>query len=126
MIFLHTVKFLHLEERADFEKLTDHDLYTKGLFPPEIFLQMFFIEAPVKRTDFDWDRGKAIAEQNLACLIVCLGDIYEFFNEQEEGEDGEWENDTEPRLRVGRNEPCPCGKKKEDGSPLKYKRCHGA
>ena len=26
---------------------------------------------------------------------------------------------------VGRNEPCPCGAKKEDGSPVKYKHCHG-
>ncbi len=27
--------------------------------------------------------------------------------------------------KVGRNEPCPCGAKKEDGNPLKYKNCHG-
>lgn len=26
---------------------------------------------------------------------------------------------------VGRNEPCPCGAKKEDGTPVKYKHCHG-
>jgi preprotein translocase subunit SecA len=25
----------------------------------------------------------------------------------------------------GRNDPCPCGAKKEDGSPVKYKHCHG-
>ncbi|EKD46446.1 MAG: SecA protein, partial [uncultured bacterium] len=24
---------------------------------------------------------------------------------------------------IGRNEPCPCGKKKEDGTPAKYKNC---
>lgn len=27
--------------------------------------------------------------------------------------------------KVGRNDPCPCGAKKEDGSPVKYKHCHG-
>jgi preprotein translocase subunit SecA len=26
---------------------------------------------------------------------------------------------------VGRNDPCPCGMKKQDGSPVKYKHCHG-
>ena len=27
--------------------------------------------------------------------------------------------------KVGRNEPCPCGAKKPDGHPVKYKHCHG-
>jgi len=27
--------------------------------------------------------------------------------------------------RVGRNDPCPCGAKKSNGSPVKYKHCHG-
>jgi uncharacterized protein YecA (UPF0149 family) len=27
--------------------------------------------------------------------------------------------------KVGRNDPCPCGAKNQDGSPKKYKRCHG-
>ena len=27
--------------------------------------------------------------------------------------------------KVSRNDPCPCGAKKEDGTPIKYKRCHG-
>ncbi len=26
---------------------------------------------------------------------------------------------------VGRNAPCPCGAKKEDGQPIKFKHCHG-
>jgi preprotein translocase subunit SecA len=26
---------------------------------------------------------------------------------------------------VGRNDPCPCGAKKADGTPVKYKHCHG-
>ena len=29
------------------------------------------------------------------------------------------------RKDVGRNDPCPCGAQKEDGTPMKYKRCHG-
>lgn len=31
----------------------------------------------------------------------------------------------EPGKKVGRNDPCPCGAKKEDGRPKKYKHCHG-
>jgi len=27
--------------------------------------------------------------------------------------------------KIGRNEPCPCGKKKSDGKPVKYKNCCG-
>ncbi len=27
--------------------------------------------------------------------------------------------------KVGRNDPCPCGAKREDGHPKKYKHCHG-
>jgi len=27
--------------------------------------------------------------------------------------------------KTGRNDPCPCGKKKPDGKPLKYKKCCG-
>lgn len=27
--------------------------------------------------------------------------------------------------KVGRNDPCPCGAKKPDGAPVKYKHCHG-
>jgi uncharacterized protein YecA (UPF0149 family) len=27
--------------------------------------------------------------------------------------------------RTGRNDPCPCGAKNPDGTPKKYKDCHG-
>jgi len=27
--------------------------------------------------------------------------------------------------KAGRNDPCPCGAKKSDGTPVKYKHCHG-
>ncbi len=27
--------------------------------------------------------------------------------------------------KVGRNDPCPCGATKSDGTPVKYKKCHG-
>lgn len=27
--------------------------------------------------------------------------------------------------KIGRNDPCPCGKTKPDGTPVKYKKCHG-
>jgi len=30
-----------------------------------------------------------------------------------------------PTQKVGRNDPCPCGAKHEDGRPVKYKHCHG-
>ncbi|MDP1688589.1 MAG: hypothetical protein Q8L47_00440 [bacterium] len=28
-------------------------------------------------------------------------------------------------IKIGRNEPCPCGKLKENGEPIKYKKCCG-
>ncbi|HCC22092.1 TPA: preprotein translocase subunit SecA, partial [Candidatus Uhrbacteria bacterium] len=27
--------------------------------------------------------------------------------------------------KIGRNDPCPCGATKDDGTPVKYKKCHG-
>ncbi|MCX6755060.1 MAG: preprotein translocase subunit SecA [Candidatus Nomurabacteria bacterium] len=35
------------------------------------------------------------------------------------------QNDFSDTSEVGRNDPCPCGKVKEDGTPVKYKHCHG-
>lgn len=36
-------------------------------------------------------------------------------------------NDTKPitdsKRKIGRNDPCPCGAKKTDGTPIKYKHC---
>ena len=29
------------------------------------------------------------------------------------------------RQKIGRNDPCPCGATKSDGTPIKYKHCHG-
>ncbi|MFA5841826.1 MAG: preprotein translocase subunit SecA [Candidatus Paceibacterota bacterium] len=29
------------------------------------------------------------------------------------------------KAEAGRNDPCPCGAKKADGTPIKYKHCHG-
>lgn len=34
-------------------------------------------------------------------------------------------NTTKSKNEVGRNDPCPCGAKKTDGTPIKYKNCHG-
>ena len=34
-------------------------------------------------------------------------------------------NTTKSKNEVGRNDPCPCGAKKTDGTPVKYKNCHG-
>jgi len=31
---------------------------------------------------------------------------------------------VKPHKDLGRNDPCWCGKKKPDGTPLKYKHCH--
>src|SRR5207302_10827530 len=32
---------------------------------------------------------------------------------------------TPSGAKVGRNEACPCGAKNPDGTPKKYKKCHG-
>jgi len=82
--FRHLANFLRLEERKDFKTITDHDLYTKDFMPPEVYLQFFLIETLAKRNDFDWNRGEEIARQNLICFILCFGDMYEFFHEEEE------------------------------------------
>ena len=29
------------------------------------------------------------------------------------------------KMDAGRNDPCPCGRVKEDGTPVKFKRCCG-
>ena len=83
IVFRHFAEYARLEERDDFDKITDHDLYEKGLIPSEIFLQYFIMETMVKQSDFAWDRGEEIANKNLACFITCWSDLYDFFNEQE-------------------------------------------
>ncbi len=83
LAFQNLVDFTHLKEREDFEEITDHDLYEKGLIPKEIYLQFFLLETLSKMGKFDWNRNEYVINQNLACLIVCFGDIYDFFNESE-------------------------------------------
>jgi preprotein translocase subunit SecA len=34
-------------------------------------------------------------------------------------------NYTRSKRKIGRNDPCYCGAKKPDGTPVKYKHCHG-
>lgn len=35
-------------------------------------------------------------------------------------------NNSGNKVKIGRNDPCPCGKTKPDGTPVKFKKCHGA
>jgi len=86
MVFRNFADLFHLRERNDFEELTDIDLYSKNIIPSEITVQYFLIETMVKNPDFDWKRGEKIANQNLACFIVCFADIYEFLNEEYDDE----------------------------------------
>lgn len=80
IMFRNFVELAGIKERKDFEDITDVDLYEKNIIPSEIFLQYFLIESPIKKLGFDWNRNDEIMKQNLACLIVCFGDIYEFMN----------------------------------------------
>lgn len=32
---------------------------------------------------------------------------------------------AESEIKIGRNDPCPCGATHSDGRPKKYKHCHG-
>ena len=41
------------------------------------------------------------------------------------GGDGTQKKKPVRSQKIGRNEPCPCGKKKPDGTPVKYKNCCG-
>jgi len=81
----HIANYIHLEERKDYNEITDHDLYTKNLIPEEIYLQFFLMETMIKRKDFDWDRGEKISNQNLACFVTCFIDINAYINENEYG-----------------------------------------
>ena len=83
IMFHSLAEFVNLKARDDFEKITDQDLYEKDIIPPEIFFQYFLIESPIKMKDFNWNRDEETMKQNLACLIVCFGDIYDFFHEEE-------------------------------------------
>lgn len=82
-MFHGLAEFINLKSRDDFESITDQDLYEKDVIPSEIFFQYFLMESPVKMKDFDWNRNEEIMRQNLACLIVCFGDIHEFFHEED-------------------------------------------
>ena len=82
IMFRVFAEFIDLKARDDFKKITDRDLYEKRVVPSEIFLQYFLMESPIKMKDFDWNRSEEIMRQNLACLIICFGDIYEFFHEE--------------------------------------------
>lgn len=81
--FNNLLQYIDIENHEDFDKLTDVDLFEKKLIPSEIFLQFFLLEAPVKRSDFNWHRNEEIMKQHLALLIVLFGDIFTFFNEDE-------------------------------------------
>jgi preprotein translocase subunit SecA len=35
------------------------------------------------------------------------------------------QRESAPAMKAGRNDPCPCGAKNPDGTPKKYKKCHG-
>ena len=83
IMFHSLAEFVNLEARDDFEKVIDQDLYEKNIIPSEIFFQYFLMESPVKMKGFDWNRNEEIMRQNLACLIVCFGDIHEFFHEED-------------------------------------------
>jgi preprotein translocase subunit SecA len=41
------------------------------------------------------------------------------------GDDSVKKQPVKTGAKVGRNDPCPCGARKEDGTPVKYKNCHG-
>lgn len=80
MVLQNMADILKLKELKNYDKLTDDDLYKKGLLPREIFMQYFLIESMIKNKSFDWNRDQRIIEQNLICFDVCFRDIYAFFN----------------------------------------------
>ncbi|MDD5341586.1 MAG: preprotein translocase subunit SecA [Patescibacteria group bacterium] len=42
-----------------------------------------------------------------------------------EGQGNRGSSNAKKRSEVGRNDPCPCGKKDENGKPMKFKKCCG-
>ncbi|MDO8515915.1 MAG: preprotein translocase subunit SecA, partial [bacterium] len=61
--------------------------------------------------------------------------LFKLADSQSSAEQAKKNFDNAPRItaakplpaggKVGRNDPCPCGAKYEDGTPKKYKHCHG-
>jgi preprotein translocase subunit SecA len=41
------------------------------------------------------------------------------------GDDSEKKQPVKKGKKIGRNDPCPCGKKRPNGLPMKYKDCCG-
>ncbi|KKR04214.1 MAG: hypothetical protein UT32_C0033G0007 [Parcubacteria group bacterium GW2011_GWC2_39_14] len=127
MAFRHLCGHLEVDKRSDFKQLTDLDLCEKGIIPEEVLIQYFLLETYCKNTHFSWDRNDEICLQNLACLILCFGDIYDFMHEEECccPECSKQESILTAVQKIPRNAPCPCGTLKADGEPVKYKNCCG-
>lgn len=83
LAFRHVCKYLEIESRDDFNELTDVDLVTKKIIPSEILMPYFLLETLAKNDKFDWNRNEEISVQNLACLITCFTDIFDFINAEE-------------------------------------------
>ena len=53
------------------------------------------------------------------------------FKQADKGSNSATVDMVKPKLKnaagekIGRNDPCPCGAKRPDGTPIKYKHCHG-
>jgi len=73
--------------------------------------------------------GKALFEKLLVNIWGTLGDRFSKINIEKEPRLNTEEKLQEKRAvidsKVGRNDPCPCGAKKPDGQPVKFKNCHG-
>ena len=61
---------------------------------------------------------KALKDTQKKMALVSGGD--------ESGSVSKIAGDAGAFAKVGRNDDCPCGAKKDDGTPKKYKHCHGA
>lgn len=60
---------------------------------------------------------------------LVFGNVFKLSNTKEQGVSGSVADRITDlpavAAKVGRNDPCPCGAKNPDGSPKKYKKCHG-
>jgi len=89
------------------------------------------VRSSVTRTIFRITLGvpaQESSQRRLALKYKGAEEVEQFSSSAKASADKGAEGKSSPiinKYKVGRNDPCPCGAKKEDGTPKKYKHCCG-
>ena len=69
----------------------------------------------------DQSVGEIVKQNKKAGVVTVVRNVAEKMSQAVEG----GQTSSTVSQKVGRNDPCPCGAKKADGRPVKFKHCHG-